>query len=403
MIRQANEQNKLTIGVLYGFRALMVLFVCNYHFWQQSWLAQQVTIAGTPFSFDFFTRSSYLFVEVMILLSGFLLYLPHAQAADEGTLPPTTRVFYQKRFMRIVPSYLVSVLLIFLLVMLNGGYTSTGTAALDLATHLTFTFTFFQSTYLFTPLNGVLWTLAIEVQFYLLFPLIVRWMRHRPATTLLLMSGTGLLFRAAFGLTQTNLTMLVNQLPSFMDVYALGMLGAILYVRLCRLAKHRSFKLWAAGLSVPLFLLCLFMLTRILRLQSFYSTRDLLSLHLSQWMMRLPLALTMLTAMLSAAFLPHILQKLLDNRLMRFLSVISLNLYIWHQVLAANVIRPLFPASLQQEPTLQIPYTLTCYSLAILTAMVFTYGVEKPAAKWLQKRFYKKGESLHERPPITTT
>ncbi|HRX08594.1 MAG TPA: hypothetical protein P5559_05460, partial [Candidatus Limiplasma sp.] len=72
MTQQARHSDKLTIGVLYGFRALMVLFVCNYHVWQQSWLAQQITILGTSYHFDYLTRSSYLFVDGMLLLSGFL-------------------------------------------------------------------------------------------------------------------------------------------------------------------------------------------------------------------------------------------------------------------------------------------------------------------------------------------
>ena len=54
---------KLEIGVLYGFRALMVLAVVNYHIWQQSWLLQRVNLPGLSVDFDFFTRSSYLFVD----------------------------------------------------------------------------------------------------------------------------------------------------------------------------------------------------------------------------------------------------------------------------------------------------------------------------------------------------
>lgn len=37
---------KLEIGVLYGFRALMVLAVVNYHIWQQSWLPSARKPAG---------------------------------------------------------------------------------------------------------------------------------------------------------------------------------------------------------------------------------------------------------------------------------------------------------------------------------------------------------------------
>lgn len=403
MTQRTRNDDKLTIGVLYGFRALMVLFVCNYHFWQQSWIAQQATIAGVYLGFDFLTRSSYLFVDGMLLLSGFLLYLPHARAAEYGTLGPSTKVFYQKRFQRIVPSYFASVLIMFAFAVADGVYRSAGAGIADLAAHLSFTFTFFPDTYMYTPLNGVLWTIGIEAQFYLLFPVLVRFMRKNSALTLMLTAAAGLLFRAGFGLVQSDLSMLVNQLPSFLDVYALGMLGAILYIRLRRWMENQSVKTWAEVLSVPLFLLSLFALMRILRFQSSSGTDGMDALRLSQWILRLPLTFTLLTSMLSAAFMPRLLQKLLDNRLMRFVSVISLNLYIWHQVLAAKLIRPFFPADLHTNPEMQAAYTLTCYSLAILTAMAFTYGLEHPAAKWIQKRLNKEGDTNHERPETAKT
>ena len=88
--RGGTYPRKLEIGVLYGFRALMVLAVVNYHIWQQSWLSQRVSLLGLSTDFDFFTRSSYLFVDGMILLSGFLLYLPYARQTLEGTPVPKT-------------------------------------------------------------------------------------------------------------------------------------------------------------------------------------------------------------------------------------------------------------------------------------------------------------------------
>ena len=66
------------IGALYGFRVLMTLLVANFHIWQQSWLPQTVTLLGSRISFDYITRTGYIFVDGLILLSGFLLFLPHA-------------------------------------------------------------------------------------------------------------------------------------------------------------------------------------------------------------------------------------------------------------------------------------------------------------------------------------
>jgi peptidoglycan/LPS O-acetylase OafA/YrhL len=383
----ARPPEKLTIGVLYGFRALMVLFVCNYHIWQLGWLGQYPTILGTRLDLDFWTRSSYLFVDGMLLLSGFLLYLPYAREKAYGIPAPGVGRFYFNRFKRIVPSYLFSVLTVLFLYALPGGaYRDAAARNADILTHLTFTFNLFRDTYLYTPLNGVLWTVAVEVQFYLVFPWLAAAARKKPAYKLGAMAAAGILFRLIVERNVTDLSVWVNQMPAFLDVYALGMLGAIGYVRLrkwldgapkttVRIAEGVAAALFAGGCRV---------LTALVHLQTNSGLLGHDQLRLSQWRLRLPLAATMTVLALSAAFLPKLLQKLFDNRLMRFLSTISFNLYIWHQFLSARVAEVLFPATLHGDLQLQQAFTLLAFALSILAAMAATYGVEQPAARALE-------------------
>ena len=388
----------------------MVLFVCNYHIWQQGWLGQYVTVFGRALDFDFWTRSSYVFVDGMILLSGFLLYLPYARQKEYGTPVVGVRAFYWKRLSRIVPSYMVSVLIVLFAVALPGGaYRDAAAQNLDIITHLTFTFTFFPNTYLFTPLNGVLWTVAIEMQFYLIFPWLARAVRKAPALTLCLMGAAGILFRVLMARYTGDLSIWLNQLPAFLDVYVLGILGAMAYSKLAKAlqeakAENRLVK------ALPWLCLAVFaagccLLVWLLRLQTENGLVSRPQLMLSQWMVRLPLALTLLGLMLSAAFMPRFMQKLLDNRLMRFLATISFNLYIWHQILSVLIARNLFPDWLHSDYSLQVAYTLLCYGVSILTAMAATYGVEQPAAQYLERvyqRYLKNKETKnHERPQST--
>lgn len=409
---EARAPEKLTIGVLYGFRALMVLFVCNFHFWQQGWLGQYVTLFGRTLDLDFWTRSSYLFVDGMILLSGFLLYLPYARQTAYGTPVPGPRRFYWNRAARIVPSYTAAVLLALWLIALPGGaYRDAASRNFDVITHLTFTFTFFRDTYLYTPLNGVLWTVAIEVQFYVLFPWLARAAQKKPVPVLCLMGGLGVLFRVGMARCVGDLSIWVNQLPAFLDVYALGMLGAILYLKLERrlaAAPAKGKLRRAVSLIAPvLFIAGCLALWRILRTQSTNGLAGHDALRLSQWLLRLPLALTLLTMMLSAAFLPRVLQKPLDNRLMRFLATVSFNLYIWHQVLSVWLVKNLFPDTLHANPPLQVAFTLLCYSASILLAMAFTYGLEQPAARQMERLrilFHRRKETInHEGSPNAET
>ncbi|MBP3645883.1 MAG: acyltransferase [Clostridia bacterium] len=392
---------RLEIGVLYGFRALMVLFVVNYHFWQQSWLGQYAHIFGRNVSFDFWTRSSYVFVDGMILLSGFLLYLPFARNRVERTPVPKTGDFYLRRLTRILPSYLTAVLFaLFFIAIPQGLYHSTARMAHDVTAHLTFTFLFWPATYIGTPLNVALWTICVEMQFYLIFPLLARCMRRHPAITLAAMTLAGWTYRFCVSRFAQDTNMLINQLPSFLDVYALGFLGAMIYVRMrLWVQKARKNERLLIGLTgMILFAMGVWVLIRILRVQSSASAAGHAALRLSQMSVRVPLTVTLMVMMLSAAFWPRIVQKLLDNRLMRFLSTISMNLYIWHQVLAVEMRKAWFPNTelLHTDHNLQMAYTLLSYSVAILAAMIMTYGVEQPVQKWIHKIICWRKK--HERP-----
>lgn len=400
---EAKPAERLEIGVLYGFRALMVLFVVNYHIWQQSWLPQYARLLGTVVDFDFFTRSGYLFVDGMMLLSGFLLYLPYARRKVEGTPVLGVKRFYLNRLIRIVPSYLFAVLAALLFFALpQGRYASSAAMGKDLLSHLTFTFTFFRETYLFTPLNGALWTVAVEMQFYLIFPLLARAAQKRPAATLSVMALLGWGYRALVYFTAADTAMLVNQMPAFLDVYALGMLGAAAYCRFGRAMERMDGRrrMLVEIASLMAFAGSVMVLLSLFRMQSAASAGGHEAIRLSQLRIRLPLALTLLTCMLAAAHMPRALQWLLGNRLMRFLSAISFNLYIWHQFLAVEMARSWFSDTLHSDTDLQRAYTLLCLSVAVVAAMLATFGLEQPVTKLANTTIKKLGrKNDHEGPP----
>lgn len=404
--RSGEVPRKLEIGVLYGFRALMVLAVVNYHIWQQSWLSQRVNVLGMSVDFDFFTRSSYLFVDGMILLSGFLLYLPYARQQLEGTPVPGAGRFYINRLLRIVPSYLAAVLLALICFALpQGAYYTTGELVKDVASHLTFTFLFWPETYLYTPLNAALWTIGVEMQFYLLFPFIARAVQKKPAVTLSVMAALGWTWRLCVAHFAQNTGMLINQMPAYLDVYALGMLGAMAYLHMRRAWRRmhparRRVLSWVCAVG---FIACLGVVLAIFQAQSTASAAGQRALHLSQMEMRLPLTLVLMGAMLCAAHMPFLLQKLLDNRLMRFLSAISMNLYIWHQILSVQMRVAWFPDAdiLHITPVQQRAYSLLCFSVAILVAMAATYGLEQPAAKAVNAWIKQLGRKRNYEGPKT--
>lgn len=390
MSSDAARPQKWDIGVLHGFRAIMVLLVANFHIWQQGWLWQTFHIGPLTLELDFLTRSSYIFVDGMILLSAFLLFLPYARSMEEDHPLPAPADFYLTRLFRIVPSYVIAVLLMLLCVALPQQlYRNPGTLHLDLWSHLTFTHTFFRQPYQHTNLNGVLWTVVIEMQMYLLFPLIGRMAKKQPAWTLIVMTALGWGYRAVVYYRVKDTAMLINQLPAFLDVYAIGMLGAIVYCRLRKLLGdpdgRQSPLIRTAGLLM--FAAGILLVLSVARMQSTAGVKSLEELRLGQLRHRLPLTLSLMVCMLGAMFMPGAFRWLLSNRLMRFLAGISYNFYIWHQVLSVQMRLHWMPEGFPQtaERPIQWAFTVLCYAVAILVAMAFTYGWEQPCAKWLRK------------------
>ena len=96
---------------------------------------------------------------------------------------------------------------------------------------------------------------------------------------------------------------------------------------------------------------------------------------------------------LSAPFCLRPVRWLLGNRVTAFLAAISMNFYLIHQTLAVHMRRIGFPASASEMPNMageqpwQTQYTLLAFGLSLVAAVLVTYLIEKPAGKWLKRKF----------------
>ena len=386
------SEKRQRIPELDGLRVLMIFIVSWYHIWQQSWLHP----ALGSYSLDYLVRSGYVWVDGTVLLSSFLLFLPYAKAMRNGAPPPDTRDFYFRRVKRILPGYYFITLAVFFGIALPWKlYGSAPYMVKDVATHLTFTFTFFYDTYVATPLGAASWTLAIEVQAYLLFPLVARGVMKKPVPALLTLFLLCFGFRAwcLWGLPEY--TMVVNQLLNFLDVYATGMLAAIAFVRLregaerTEAAGNRKKRLLTQSLATVLFLLVFFALLRMLRFQA--TSRDYVEIQGRQMIYRPVYALCFTGLVLSAPFALLPLRKLLGNPVTRFLAGVSMNYYLIHQTIIVHMKRLHFPPSVTDEPNMageqpwQTQYTLLAFGVSLALAILVTYAIEKPAARLLDR------------------
>ena len=381
------------IPELNGLRVLLVFIVSWYHIWQQSWWTPHV---GNT-SLDFLVRAGYVPVDGTILLSGFLLFLPHARAMLLGEKVPDAREFYQKRIMRIVPSYVFVTLLMLFAVAIpyNLYYGNTGNLVKDVLMHLTFTQTFDFQTYIATPIGVASWTVAIEMQAYLIFPLLARWARKNPLGTLSSMAAAALLFRGWVVWRMKDYNMVVNQLINFLDVYAMGMGASILYVKLTTLCPEdkRRFA-WQAVATLGV-VLAFAGLKELMQAQA--GSNGQTEIQAGQMVRRPLFAFLLALLTLSLPFAVRPVRFLFGNKLMGFLAMVSMNYYLMHQNIAVHLKRIEFPPAQNypypnmtpggpEEPWV-FQYTFWCFGLSLLTAIAITFLVERPGAWALRKGF----------------
>ena len=362
-------------------RVFSIFIVAWFHIWQQSWLDPGFFIGKYYVNLQNVVRHGYMMVDEMLLLSGFLLALPVARRALAGTPaeavePP--EAFYRKRFWRIVPSYYLVVMLMLIWALPQGLYRSGWAILKDLWAHLTFTHTLFYDSYLLTPLSGVLWTLAVEVQFYLLWPLIARAYVRRPGRTCLVLVALAFSYRAwVYG--ESDCSMYFNQLPAQLDLYACGMGAAWLLARMEREGmpadKHRRV-IAPVGMA-----LCLIGMLGIMYVQPI---GDYEAIRHGQMDGRLPLGLLGGCFLLCGCMAPTRLAKALGNPVTRFLADISFNFYMTHQFLALRLkdlhippYRAELPNQAYEQPW-QLLYTLACFGFAVLLSAGLTYLWERP-------------------------
>jgi peptidoglycan/LPS O-acetylase OafA/YrhL len=173
-------------------------------------------------------------VAWFFVLSAFLLYLPIARSALEHRPPGATRSFLVRRSVRILPLYVVAVLIVWAL--RNPSFPGEWR---DLVEHLTFTQIYDSKRIFFTI--GPAWSLAVEVHFYLLLavlaPLLTRVTRGRAAgATRAMVFGVPVLLAAlsvafrlvaqfAFDVPGDRWAVWFS-FPAKLDNFALGMLVA---------------------------------------------------------------------------------------------------------------------------------------------------------------------------------
>jgi peptidoglycan/LPS O-acetylase OafA/YrhL len=341
------------LDILDGLRGIAILLVVTYHV---------VLVSGQAFGpLAAAAQAGYLGVDLFFFISGFCLFYPYARALIEGRPQPTTRHFFARRFLKIVPSYLVA-LAVFAIVY-HERFVSPQDALLQIGSHLTFLHTLNPATY--GTISGPLWTIGIEVQFYLLFPFIAGWFARSPVIGYLALAALSEAYRLALGGAGLDTEFgWINQLPAFFDVFGAGMLAAYAlvalrergtqHVRTATVASGAAFAVAIGGYALANWLAL---------------TAPIDDQHVWLNAVRVAIGPLCLVLTLATFFAAPRWKSIVAAPLLVSLSAISYNLYLWHLEIAVWLHATGLPSLVS---------ALIALPVAIGVAALITYRFEQP-------------------------
>ncbi|HEY4215047.1 MAG TPA: acyltransferase [Steroidobacteraceae bacterium] len=313
-------------------------------------------------------------VTVFFLLSGFLITtLLRAEFNRHGRI--SLKNFYLRRLLRIFPPLYITLVLALVLCQVGEGHPpipvpGTVAQALQVSNY----FEIFAQPSIIMPGTGVLWSLAVEEHFYLIFPLLYIWMSprfsgHRQALLLLGLCAAALAWRCVlhFYFHASFIRTYYGTDVRF-DSILLGCVFAIVANPVMQDPLHAWFlrrMKWLLPISVAVLLG-----TFVVRNESFRET-------LRYTLQGLALVPLFIAAIYYQKSLPV---RLLNLPWVRFLGVLSYSLYLCHAVIM-SVFERIWPTNL----FLARAVALGC---ALCFATLVHYWIERPCAK-ARKRLSK--------------
>lgn len=328
-----------------------------------------------------------LAVAVFFALSGFLLWRGHAAAARGLRQRPPTGHYLRSRLVRIMPGYLVAVIVILtLLPEANHASPTVWLANLTL-------------TQVYVPLTltaGLtqMWSLSVEVSFYLALPILAFLARRLPVRARVPVIAAVAVASLGWGLLPIHTPQGVNFLnwpPAYASWFAAGMLLAEWTVSPLGWAHKLARNRWAiTAIAVTAYLLSASPLA---------GPEDLVPATLGQFVIRTSLGAVVAWALLAPLVLdrPDTAHPVLGNRVMVTLGRWSYGLFVWH--LAALVM--VFPmvGKFMFNGNLIVVLVLTLIFGFAMAAVSYAL-VESPCRNALRRWEYRRKSPI---PPLDSS
>ena len=330
--------------------------------------------------FPLLASRGWIGVQLFFALSGFLITLGLLESQGASHY---FRNFYAKRALRILPLYYAVLLVLLVLlpavVTLGAPFSSAHQAPLWL-----FTANWTQS----LPYGfGHFWSLSVEEQFYLFWPLVVFRLPARRLLTVCLWTGVGaLLLRCVLAAYGADSSTLYQNTACRMDALALGGAAACV-LRIPSLWDTARAHLPAVGVAALLVFLAGIPLTHI------YDNDHLAGETLGYSLLACSSAAFVLWAAMLDPRAPPGLGSLLLWSPLRSCGKYSYAIYVFHNLLHKLVGEPWLVGRFGKAPPLQVVFTYSTAVLLISYGLAFCsyYALERRFLRL--KRFFESGAS----------
>lgn len=335
-------------------------------------------------------------VAIFFVLSGFLLFRPWVSSAAAGLPRPRVRRYLWRRALRILPAYWLTVL-VCLIVLPQNRPASAG----DWLRHLTFT-QIYQPNQLRAGLSQT-WSLATEVVFYLVLPLVAVFAvgrTWRPVRTLVLAAG-GVLVTAGWltlmGLDVVDTTVHTMWLPSYAAWFCGGMVLAVAHVALQTRTGPDALRVLDDLAAAPV--ACWAAAAGLLAIATtpIAGPLDLAEPTSGEFAVKLTLYLAVgILIMIPVAFGERKtrIHQAFGSTSARWLGLVSYGLFLWHPLVIEIFYlvgdRPLFTGGLLET------FTVTMAGGLAFAALSY-YGVERPIQALADRRHPRPTTSQPQR------
>lgn len=352
-----------------SLRGVAIIMVILYHV--HAWIPGLSTL---PSWYMFPVSLGFTGVDLFFVLSGFSLYYAWLRQ-EAATGQVVISKYYWRRFWRIYPPYIIAFFIPWLPVLI-----AQPTAAVNEALWHIFLVHNYSEDF-FYGANGPLWSIAVEAQFYILFPVIVLLMKRWGIMPVVVVGIVlGLLYRTGVYFYFEDLT--YRQVPKpYLQGFWLAripnfLLGIWLAYQWTNFTREKE----AAKPTRGLITLVLGLIVLALTWGFIYYFR-----HVSMIIRELGFALGYTLIVYGA--LQGAFQAVLSNRLLLFSGKISYSLYLTH----APVI--LFLGMLAQKYVGDV--SVVQGLLIMLLSTLISYGVAWLYYQWIETPFFKKAKNYH--------